>query len=272
MEREYDDTQPAEVAPGVFHLGVKDSQNSWANIPYLVVDGDEAVLIDPGSAKPDFFACTLRKVHAVVDPRKIRHMIVQHQDPDLCAALPLFETVVSPEAEIHCPLEAALLVQHYGLKSKLRSVDDGDTLTFGGGRTLTFAMTPYAHFIGSMVTYDSTTKTVFSSDAFGGFTVSDDIYATENYPDQLGIFLGQYLGSKRALEYALKRLEQIAAGPGIDLICPQHGCVIAKEAIPTYMAAAHALEVGGEIDRLCRKHGIELEWQEVRRGQAKSAA
>jgi len=261
---EYDDLNPIEVAPGEFHLGVKDNKNAWANVPYLVLDHDEAAIIDPGSARPEFYSTVLRKVHKIVDLRRITKMIVQHQDPDLCAALPLLEPLVHPDVQIIAPLEAALLVQHYGCRHEITTVEDGESISIGRGRHLSFFMTPYAHFIGSMVTYDHVTKTVFSSDAFGGFTTGDNLYAGPEYPEFLTTFLGQYLGSKRALEYALRRLEQLAGGPGIDRICPQHGCVIPKEQIAMYMDAAHNLQVGDEVTRLAAKNGVNLEWHEVR--------
>ncbi|MCA9299007.1 MAG: hypothetical protein KDA28_08070 [Phycisphaerales bacterium] len=259
----YDDIHPFEVAPGVFHLGVKDEQNSWANIPYLVVEGDDAMVIDPGSARPEFYSTVVRKIHEVVDPRTIRHLVVQHQDPDLCAALPLLEQLASPEVRIYTPVESLLLVQHYGARAPLVGVEDGETIELGGSRPITFFMTPYAHFIGSMVTYDERTRTLFTSDAFGGFTTGDDVYAGPQYPEFLTMFLGQYLGSKRALEYALKRIEQLVAGPGVDRFCPQHGCVIEGELVPVYLQAAHALDVGHEVDRLAAKNGITLEWREA---------
>jgi len=259
----YNDNDPVEIALGVYHLGVKDTQNAWANVPYLIWDGGEGVLVDPGSAKPEFYSRVLRKVNQVCDPGNIKHMVVQHQDPDLCAALPLFERIVHPDVRIYTPVESLLLVQHYGCRAPLVGVQDGETLTFGRDRQISFFMTPYAHFIGSMVTYDHQTKSLFTSDAFGGFTIDDSLYATEEYPELLTTFLGQYLGSKRALEYAVKRIGQLIAGPGVDRFCPQHGCVIPKDLVPTYVAAAQALEVGGEIDRLAAKNGIELEWSEV---------
>lgn len=259
MPELYDSSSPIEIADGVFHLGVQDKDNSFSNVPYLIVDGDEAVFIDPGSMKGDFFATVLRKVHAVIDPRKIKHLIVQHQDPDLCAALPFYEKICGPNVEIACPLEAKVLMQHYGTSHECRSLDDGDTITFGNGRTISFIMTPYCHFVGAMVTYDSKTKSLFSSDAFGGFTSSSDLFAGDDYPIQLSNFLGQYLGSKRAFEYALKRIEKLNEAEGIDRICPQHGCVIRKEHIPMYLKAAHELHVGGEVDALAEKHGIQLD-------------
>ncbi|MCP4459175.1 MAG: hypothetical protein GY816_14310 [Cytophagales bacterium] len=255
----YNNVDPLEVADGVFHLGVQDEKNTFNNVPYMIVDGDEAVFIDPGSAKKEFYDVVLTKAKKVIDLKKITHLIVQHQDPDLCAALPLFEPLVSPNCTISAPLEATVLVQHYGLQSDVAALEDGDTLEFGNGRTLVFAMTPYCHFVGSMVTYDVQTKTVFSSDAFGGFTPDNLLWADNgNYPEQLSLFLGEYLGSKRALNYAVKRLELLNADSGIELICPQHGCVIPKELIPVYLNAAKDLQVGQQIDTLAKKHGITL--------------
>ncbi len=256
----YNDSDPIEVASGVFHLGVQDEKNTFNNVPYLVVDGNEAAFIDPGSAKPEFFEVVLAKAKKVIDLKNITNMLVQHQDPDLCAALPLFEPLVSPDCKISAPLEAQVLLQHYGMKGRVYPLQDGDSITFGNGRTLIFAMIPYCHFIGNMVTYDVKTKTVFSSDAFGGFTPDNRLCAdTENYPAQLSLFLGEYLGSKRALEYAIKRLELLNKENGIELICPQHGCVIPKELIPIFLEAGKNLEVGQQVDTLAKKYGITLE-------------
>jgi len=256
----YNASDPIEISPGLFHLGVQDKANSFNNIPYLIVDGAEAVLIDPGSARPGFFHVVLQKLKKALnnDLKKITHIIVQHQDPDLCAAIPLIEGHCSPEVVVHAPLEAKVLLQHYNFNSRLQPLDDDDFLVFGDNHKLVFAMTPYCHFIGSMVTYDAKLKILFSSDVFGGFTGMAELYAGPDYLFQMNSFLGQYLGSKRAFEYALMRLEQINSTFGVEMICPQHGCLIKKGLIPKYLEAAHALQVGGEVDFLAARHGIKL--------------
>ncbi|MCP4396170.1 MAG: hypothetical protein GY801_02505, partial [bacterium] len=115
----YDSAEAIEVAPGVFHLGVQDERNFFNNVPYLVVDGDEAAFIDPGSAKKEFYDVVLKKAKKVVDLKKVTHMIVQHQDPDSCAALPLFEPLVASECKFWAPLEAQIMLQHYGMKREV---------------------------------------------------------------------------------------------------------------------------------------------------------
>ena len=37
----YNDTDPIEVARGIFHLGVQDEKNTFNNVSYIIVDGDE---------------------------------------------------------------------------------------------------------------------------------------------------------------------------------------------------------------------------------------
>ncbi|MBT3235762.1 MAG: hypothetical protein HN353_07410 [Bdellovibrionales bacterium] len=256
----YNNEDPIELAPGVFHLGVSDEKNSFANIPYLITSGDEAMVIDPGSAVPEFYQVVLTKLKKALngDLKRIKHVVVQHQDPDLCAAIPLLEKELEPDYQLHAPLEARVILQHYGMKQKSSTLDEGNQITFGQGRTLTFVMTPYCHFIGSMVSYDHQSKVLFSSDAFGGFSDQNNLYATQHYPVQLESFLGEYLGSKRALEYALKRIEQVDKLYGIEMICPQHGCVIPKELISEYIAFAHKLKVGAQIDALAKINGITL--------------
>ena len=54
---------------------------------YLVVDGDHRVLIDPGSTQ-HHFPQVKRRVEQIVPPSSITHIVVHHQDPDLCDSLP----------------------------------------------------------------------------------------------------------------------------------------------------------------------------------------
>ncbi len=255
----YGSETAVELTRGVFHLGVEDRANAFSNVPYLIVEGAEAVLIDPGSARSEYFDVVLRKIRSVIDPKQIHRMIVQHQDPDLCAALPLFEPLIADDYEILAPLEAMVLLQHYGTKKTATPLDDGATVVIGAGRELLFAMTPYCHFVGSMVTYDRKTKTLFSSDILGGFCTGDEIYEDETYAQRIAMFLGEYIGSRRALDYAVERLRQLAASEGIELVCPQHGCVIRGERLAEYLDVLRDLDVGGQVDALARKHGIILD-------------
>ncbi|MBT3224480.1 MAG: diguanylate cyclase, partial [Proteobacteria bacterium] len=83
-----DDQNAVEVAEGIWWLGFADYEAGFSNNPYLLVSGDEAVLFDPGPGSPFFLDIILHKIRQVIDPEKVRYIVVHHQDPDLCALIP----------------------------------------------------------------------------------------------------------------------------------------------------------------------------------------
>ncbi len=238
----YDEHLPHLVrgTDDIYWVGFADRKVGFSNNPYLIVDGNEAMLIDPGSRAPEHYRVVHNKVAKVLrgDFEKIKYMMVQHQDPDLCAALPLFEVIVNPEVKIYAQSRSALFLRYYGVNSEVVPIEDGDEFVFESGRKLTFITTPYVHFAGSHVTYDHKTKSLFSSDIFGGFSINWSLYANKYYLEAFKAFTEPYIGSKEAL---LSALEKISAFE-IERILPQHGSII-DEDIDKYIEAAKNLEV-----------------------------
>ena len=235
----YDETKAHEIVDGIYWVGFADRKAGFSNNPYVLDDGEDVILFDPGSRAPEHFNIVKEKVCSVVDPARINYIVVHHQDPDLCAAIPLFEEIVNPRVKLITPTRAAPFMRYYGANSEVISVEDGETLPLKSGRILTVVHTPYVHFAGSMVTYDAKTKTVFSSDIFGALSIDWNLYANENYLEAFKAFTEPYLGSKLALDCALDKLETIET----ERICPQHGSIIDKD-IELYIQAARELEVG----------------------------
>jgi flavorubredoxin len=225
----------------IYWVGFADEKAGFSNNPYLIVDKDEAILIDPGSRLPEHYNTVKRKVESVIDLKKIKYMIVNHQDPDLCASLPLFAEEADPNVKIISQLRTSLFLPYYGVTSEIIPVEDGDTLTLQSGRVLTFITTPYVHFAGSMVVYDEKTKTLFSSDIFAAFSINWTLYADESeyYIEAFKAFTEPYIGCKKPLLSALEKTSKVP----IERICPQHGSIIDKD-IDKYLEAAKNLEVG----------------------------
>ena len=99
MER-IDDKHAFEIDKGLFWLGFADYEAGFSNNPYLLLDEDEAVLIDPGPGHPIFREIILQKIQELISPEIIKYIIVQHQDPDLCALIPLIENYLNTELVI----------------------------------------------------------------------------------------------------------------------------------------------------------------------------
>ena len=135
-----------ELFPQIYWVGFWDRDSGLHCNPYLIVDGDEAVLIDPGS--PLDFEAVYAKVTSIVPLERIKYVVLQHQDPDLCASVPLFEER-GLKAQIATHWRASMLIRFYGVKSPFYRVNEHKwELTFGNGRHPPFPPGPLPAFPG----------------------------------------------------------------------------------------------------------------------------
>ena len=78
-----------EVGDKIYIIGDPIAQEGLNCNPYLLIDEGEGILIDPGSVLD--FPIVLENLKQLIDIRKISHVILHHQDPDFCSAVPLLE-------------------------------------------------------------------------------------------------------------------------------------------------------------------------------------
>jgi len=231
-----------EIAPDVYWVGYYDETANFHCNPYLVVSGGEAILIDPGS-NPNF-PTVARKISSVIKFSKIKYIIIHHQDPDLASNIPVFEKVINrKDLKIITTKRVSFLTNYYGFKSPYRFVEDGP-LSFNG-RKFRFVKTPYLHAPGAFTTYDEKNKILFSSDIFGAFSDDWDIYAGDNYPEQMEKFHGEYMPPCDVLKNKMKEFAKM----DIDLIAPQHGSVIKKELVAKNIKALENMKTGGYLKK-----------------------
>lgn len=243
--RNYNYDEAIEVAPGIYWVGFYDKEAIFSCNPYLIVDGNEAVLIDGGSL--GHFPFVARKVFSIIEPQKISNLILHHMDPDLCAAMPLFQNIINrPDLKIISHHRAALLISYYS-QSKINFFypeENGNIFKFSSGRILRFIPAHYLHTPGTINTYDEKTKTLFSSDIFAAFTPKWELYADETYGEKMRAFHENYMPSKEIMEKYLKRIGEL----DIKMICPQHGSVIQEKFIQPSIQALGSFEYGKYMD------------------------
>lgn len=236
------DLDPVEIADGIFWLGYPDNNVGLHCNPYLVREGDQAVLIDGGN-RDDFSAVMLKILRTGTEPSQICRLIYQHYDPDLCGNLPQLEELIgTKELRIISHTENNVFIRYYSSKTPMldyRALNN--EFVFETGRKLAFYGTPFCHAPGSFVTYDPATKTLFSSDIFGSYDSHWDLALelTEDCDDCVrqnicphdgkrcpiyGIeqFHRRIMTSTRALKNALDVIESLDA----ERIAPQHGSII----------------------------------------------
>ena len=193
---------------------------------YVLLD-DKTVLLDTvdASVSGQFFE---NLAHAL-DGRPLDYVVVNHMEPDHCAALA--ETLRRyPMAQLVCNAKAAAMVGQFfdeSLAAGARIVKEGDTLCTGR-HTLTFVMAPMVHWPEAMVTYDAATHTLFSADAFGTFgampgcVFADEVAFERDWMADARRYYTNIVGKYGTQVQALLKK---AAALDIDMICPLHGPV-----------------------------------------------
>jgi flavorubredoxin len=244
-EKSYD--RPIEIAENIYWVGFHEITSNLHCNPYLIVEGDQAVLIDAGS-RPDFAVVMMKILQTGISPEQIVALIYHHVDPDLCGSLSnMVDICANPELIVLSEPQNNIFISYYIEREKrslLTSIDEyGSGFTFGE-RTLKFFKTPYAHDAGSFVTHDMKTGTLFSSDLFGSFSsqwklfieLIDDCYVCKDYdhcinqrvycplPDILE-FHKTVMPSEKALKYAMN----VIGGLDVQMIAPQHGSIFTKK-------------------------------------------
>jgi flavorubredoxin len=245
IKQHYD--RPVEIADHVFWVGFHDTTSNFHCNPYLVIEGDQAVLIDAGS-RPDFAVVMMKILQTGISPDKIVALIYHHVDPDLCGSLSnMIDICANPALKVLSEPENNMFISYYIEKEKrslLTSIDDYSEGFPLGGRILEFFKTPYAHNAGSFVTRDTKTKTLFTSDLFGSISkqwelfieLASDCYTCVDYnncinrreycplPD-IFEFHKKVIPSESALEHAMN----VIGGLDIDMIAPQHGSIFSNK-------------------------------------------
>lgn len=257
---------PYLTEAGIHWLGHDDSDTDLRSNPYLVVDygphGREAVLIDPGSALQAEWL--VQELLRLIEPDELRYVVVQHQDPDICAALPTLEQYF-PSFVVVAHWRAAVLVKHYGVSRPFVYPERNEhRLTLQSGRVPRFLHAPYAHSPASLMTYDQASGVLFSGDLFGAFTREPELVASEYYLEAMALFHENYIPSNEILRLAMGQVRSLQRSHGLKWVLPQHGLFLTGEMIEKAVASLEKLECGDYLLPLRRAlHSPENAYAEV---------
>ena len=166
--------------------------------------------------------------HAL-EGKHLDYVVLHHMEPDHSATLA--ELLLRyPDVKVVCNSKILAMIKQFfnlDLTEKALVVKEGETLETGH-HTLKFMFAPMVHWPEVMVTYDETTGTLFSADAFGAFgAINGAIFADEvdfdkDYMDEARRYycniVGKYGNQVQAL---LKKLYPVE----LKMICPLHGFV-----------------------------------------------
>lgn len=241
-----------KLTDNIYYIGVNDRTTAlfeglWplpAGVSYnsYLIDDEKTAVID--CVGPEFFEEHLANMRSVLGNRMVDYIVVNHMEPDHSGALALFRQFYPQARIVGNKKTISMLEGYYGIDgADCIAVADGTTLELGR-HTLSFHLVPMVHWPETMVTYDSTSGTLFSGDAFGCFgalngTVLDTETDIEPYFPEMRRYYSNIVGKYATpVQNALKKLAAI----NIKMICPTHG--------PVWTEAAG--RVIAEYDRMSR--------------------
>ena len=235
-----DSDRGVEIADRVWWVGSTMANGTLESNVYLIEQGDESVLIDPGSSLG--VANTAHKIRAVTPLRTIRWVICSQPDVDKVAGLDyLLEQGLHAEVTVvtHWRTESSL--RRAGIDLPFVNIDDIHQRLELADRMLRFVPTPYVRATGAFCSVDEKTRTVFSSDLFGSYEAERTLFATSR--DDLDVvrrFHEHAIASPEILSHAVLTVKALAP----EIIAPQHGHLISGELIPSAYEVLKDLECG----------------------------
>ncbi len=252
--------KPVEIKPDIYWIGVIDwavrdfhgyvTQNGTTYNNYLIMD-EQVTLVD--TVKHDFDAVAVENIKRVVEPYRIKNVIINHIEPDHASSIAAIMEYV-PDAVIYITergkkgLDRSFDTSRW----KFKVVKSGDTLSTGK-YTLVFLETPMLHWPDSMVTYVKEAKLLISQDAFGQHMAS-----AERFDDEFFECHSRFELDDAVVDYYANILmpfgkliqakieEIVKLGLEIDMIAPDHGIIWRKD--PGAIIQRYLELAGGKAD------------------------
>ena len=198
--------------------------NGMSYNSYLILDNKAALIDTVDRAVTDVFIANLE---ASLNGRALDYLVIQHMEPDHSATL--FDVLLRyPDCTVICNRKTYDMIDAFkSRKAKARIVNDGDTLSLGR-HTLSFIFAPMVHWPEVMVSYDHSSGTLFSADAFGSFGAlggaifADEVDFDRDHIDEARRYYSNIVGKYGA---QVKSLLNKVSLFDIKRICPLHGYV-----------------------------------------------
>lgn len=235
-------------------------ENGMSYNSYIIHDDKTCVMDSVDQRKVGEWLVNLENA---LNGRQPDYLVVLHMEPDHGSGIKHFIEKY-PEAKLVGNAKTfQIMGQFFDFDIDCRKivVKEGDTLALGIHK-LTFVTAPMVHWPEVMVAYESTSKTLFSADAFGKFGAlnnNDEGWACEARRYYFNI-VGKYGAQVQAL---LKK----AATLDIQTICPLHGPIL-NENLEYYLSlyntwSSYEPEDKGIFIAVASIHGNTLKTAEV---------
>ncbi len=231
-----------EIKPDIFWVGAIDwsvrdfhgyvTPNGTTYNNYLLMD-EQITLVD--TVKYDFEKVMTDNIISIVDPSKIKNLVINHIEPDHASGIARIVSL-SPDITIYITAKGKKgLDRHFDTSNwNFKIVKTGDTLNTGK-YSLMFIETPMLHWPDSMMTYIKEAKLLISQDAFGQHIATssrfDDEYTESASQAELDDSVIDYYANilmpfGQLIKTKIADIQKL--GLDIDMIAPDHGLIWRK--------------------------------------------
>ncbi len=197
---------------------------------FLLTDEKNILVDGVDSAVTNLF---IENIKYILQDRPLDYVIINHMEPDHCAGF-IEIAVHYPNVQFIGNAKTIKLFKQLYPNIKLENfiiVNEGDSFSAGKFQ-FQFMLAPMVHWPEVMVTYESTTKTLFSADAFGTFGALngnlffDEIVNKEEYFTESRRYYSNIVGKYGAQTLSLLKK---ASNLDIHMICPLHGPLLRSD-------------------------------------------
>lgn len=220
------------IKSNVHWIGINDREttlfeNYWPldkGVSYnsYIIDDEKIAILD--TVKFNKTTEYLGKIKETIGDRPVDYLIINHMEPDHSGSM-LALLSAYPDMKIVGNKKTFPFIEgFYGITKNYYEVNDGDTLDLGYHKLKIF-LTPMVHWPETMMTYDETSKILFSMDAFGGFGalnggIFDDEINYEFYEDETRRYYSNIVAKySQMVQKSLKKLSSL----DIQMVAPTHG-------------------------------------------------
>lgn len=223
-----------KLSDDIYYVGVNDRkthlfENYWpldrgmAYNSYLIVD-EKVALMD--TVERMFVEDYLEEIKSILGERPIDYLVINHMEPDHSGAIRAIVQEYPNITLVGNKKTFPMLENFYKITENTKVIAEGDELSLGK-HTLRFYMIPMVHWPEAMVSFETTTGTLFSADAFGSFGtldggVFDDELNLDFYEEEMMRYFTNIVGKYCPhTQRAMKKL----GGLDIKMIAALHGPV-----------------------------------------------
>lgn len=208
---------------------IDDLDESVPSNQFMIVDGDEALIIDPGGDLT-FTPLTIN-IGKFIHMNQIKYVMGSHQDPDILASMPRWLIHLN-EAKVVIPKLWERFLPHYNsaftkgrlqkrMSERLIAIPDkGDFYPLGRAGVVAIPA-HFLHSVGNIQFYDPVSKILFSGD-MGASLVGDSSIAVIDFTDHIDKMKGfheRYMASNKATRLWADSVCKLE----IQQLVPQHG-------------------------------------------------